>query len=119
MESRGHTWNHFREEHRQVVPGLHRFCYYEIPDYLQAREVVGETGLNLLINNSGVPEPQDLQVLEATLQGEAGGDLSPTASLGFGNLFEKTEADVSDIRVSLGLCSGVYAPGGWRRRRET
>ena len=84
---------------RQVVPGLHRFCHYEIPDFLQvrpghpattctilattctilattctildttctilppqAREVVGETGLNLLINNSGVPEPQDLQV---------------------------------------------------------
>ena len=51
-------------------------------------------------------------MLEAALQGEAGGDLSPTASLGFGNLFEKTEADVSDIRVSLGLCSGVYAPAG-------
>ena len=91
---------------RQVVPGLHRFCYYEIPDYLQvrpghpattctilattctilattctilattctvlattctvlapqAREVVGDTGLNLLIKNSGVPGPQDLQV---------------------------------------------------------
>merc|ERR1719509_759726 len=57
------------------------------------------------------------QVLDAALEEEEASSASPTASqqakkrLGFENLFDQTDPDVSDIDdvVGLGLCSGVFA----------